>query len=31
VSEEGVPVGKIERFVVKDPSIKSILTGENED
>jgi hypothetical protein len=31
VSEEGVPVGKIERCVVKDPSIKSILTGENED
>ena len=29
-SEEGVPIGKIERFVVRDPSIKSILTGKNE-
>jgi uncharacterized cysteine cluster protein YcgN (CxxCxxCC family) len=28
-SEEGVPEGKMIRFVVKDPSIKRILTGES--
>lgn len=31
VSEEGVPEGKMVRFVVKDPSIKRILTGKNQD
>ena len=30
-SEEGVPEGKMVRFVVKDPSIKRILTGESSD
>lgn len=28
VSEEGVPIGKMERFVVRDRKLRKILTGE---